>query len=553
MKVRAWMWSFVVALATVFAAASALAQGVEGRWELIDQPGYVVEFAGGHYTMTANGTVQDEGGYAVDGDRLTLNSTAEGGATQATFTRAGDELAIETPDGERMRFRPSAAAAAGGQVAQTEPPASAEPVPAEQAPPATTAPQEPVATSETPPAAEPANLPGGGVIDGRWTVRPGIEVEFSNGQYKVLENGNQTEAGEYRLEADTLIRRALPDGTEQRARFTRVGDLLLIEPDDAAPMLLRATPGSGVATPFSPAEIEGRWRTSNNQILEVGGGRYTMSDPGGPVLEQGTYRVEGDVVIAREEKTGTETRLQWVRLGDRLAIQPGDGVTIVLTPETAVATLQVPQTAPVVEGPPVVAPTPAQEPVPPAAASEPTPPPVTQNTETAPVQPQLQPVPEVSPPQPEIAQQPEAPQQPDVGGQPQPVAPQPPVQPQPQPTMPQPMQPLTDGTPLAQQWLGYLQGKRLVQAGQPQMQNATQQMLDLCSDGQYFWYVGAAGQMPQPQGSGYWSIVTQGQTAGLRVQTAAGTGGVYRLDFDGQTAYLNGLATMVVAQNQSCR
>jgi hypothetical protein len=58
--------------------------------------------------------------------------------------------------------------------------------------------------------------------------------------------------------------------------------------------------------------------------------------------------------------------------------------------------------------------------------------------------------------------------------------------------------------------------------------------------------------MPQPQGTGYWSIATQGQVANLQLTPVGAAPGLLKLDFDGQSAYLNGTPTQVVQMNQSC-
>jgi hypothetical protein len=293
---------------------------------------------------------------------------------------------------------------------------------------------------------------------------------------------------------------------------------MLIEPEGDDPAVLFAETPSGSAIVPDPHDLEGRWRTMHGDLIELRDGRYAYVGEDGGTQRGGTYAVDGDALTMRPE-IGRETAGRWARIGARIAIQVDDGQVVILTPEPATA--QLPQV--------------------PAVATAETPteaPPVETTTGAGETPPQLPP----PAPQPQQPPPPAQPQGPLSGPPPLPVTPEPP------PLIPPVGRALSDGTPLGEQWAGYLKAKRMAQGvGQPMVQ-----VLDLCSDGQYFWLVGHGTAMPQPQGTGYWSIVTQGQVASLQLTPVGAPPGALKLDFDGQSAYLNGVPTQVLQMNQSC-
>jgi hypothetical protein len=156
--------------------------------------------------------------------------------------------------------------AAGGALALDPPALAASPLLqlADVAPPPIEPEPEPL-TSEPEPSAAGEPTP----IDGRWRVGQDMIVELKGGIYQLFSNGEALESGTYTFDGEAITTRSA-DGTEDRGRLTRIGDLILLEPDDEIPILMHAETPAGTAA--GGGSVEGRWRTAFGDYVELVGG-----------------------------------------------------------------------------------------------------------------------------------------------------------------------------------------------------------------------------------------------------------------------------------------
>jgi hypothetical protein len=243
---------------------------IEGRWR--NDKGAGLQFGEGRYERYRDGTVMEQGAYRVEGSVLIVRAQPGDVEEQLRWARFGERLAIRPGDkDEALVFVPAREAAASSGP------------------------------------------------EGRWVMRTGHTVEIGGGKLAMKLGRDATVNGTYRIEGDTMIVDT-GDG-EERARFSRAGDALLVEGEKGVPVLMVLDVPSGTATPPDPSLLVGRWRGADGAGFEFSADGYAFSTDKGVPYEFGKYRVEGDILITTDAGRGQEMKRRWAQFGQRIALQ----------------------------------------------------------------------------------------------------------------------------------------------------------------------------------------------------------------------------------------